>query len=98
MKGDFVSPSAQALAERERRRAAINRQSAIDALLGLPPPGYSALDVQRAQAQATAAAEQLPRVSAQLDVQRYYFSHRSFQGSSGSSGQDDLARLRREKS
>lgn len=37
-------PNADMFAERDQRKAAILRMSDVDLFLGVPPPGFSALD------------------------------------------------------
>jgi hypothetical protein len=61
------SPSDRELKERAARQAAKERQSSTSILLGEPPPGFSALDRRRAEAEAAAEASgrSLPRSSNQ---------------------------------
>jgi hypothetical protein len=47
-------PPDHLLQERARRREAIDRQDACDALLSVSPPGYSALDEARSRTDAAA--------------------------------------------
>jgi hypothetical protein len=49
-------PSDRALEERERRLQAKAEQDACAVLLGEPPPGYSALDMRPAEAEAPVSA------------------------------------------